>query len=217
MSRKFTLAELNYEIYDKELLAIVESFKEWRAYVEGAQHQITIITDHKNLEYFTSSKTLNRRQSRWSELLGNYNFVIKYSPGKNHIKPNALSRRPDYKIKRGDSEEDEIQKPLIKPGQLIISSIETISLPTTLKNVLQKSYKNNEEMKELINKAKNSEYNLNNHNFTFKDNILLIDNLIYIPNNHDLKLKILSDYHDSVTARHLGQLKTYELISRKFF
>src|SRR5665213_3596868 len=60
-SRKFSGAEINYDIHDKELLAIVASFKEWRVYLEGAKHKIQVFTDHKNLLYFTSTKELNRR------------------------------------------------------------------------------------------------------------------------------------------------------------
>lgn len=56
-SRKLSPAELNYEIYDKEMLAIVEALRVWRAYTEGSRHQITIYTDHKNLIYFITSKT----------------------------------------------------------------------------------------------------------------------------------------------------------------
>ena len=48
-SRKFTPAELNYPIYDKELLAVVETFKQWRVYLEGAAHPISVFSDHKNL------------------------------------------------------------------------------------------------------------------------------------------------------------------------
>ena len=102
-SHKFIPAKLNYEIYDKELLGIVEAFRVWRAYLEGAQYQITVITDHKNLEYFTTTKVLNRHQARWSETLGNYNFVIKYVPGTLNGKPDALSRRSDYYPKGGDN------------------------------------------------------------------------------------------------------------------
>jgi len=59
-SRKFTAAEINYEIHNKELLAIVNLFQEWRHFLEGAQHPVTVYTDHKNLEYFMSAKVLNR-------------------------------------------------------------------------------------------------------------------------------------------------------------
>ena len=66
-SRKFTSAEINYDTCDKELLAIVDSFKRWRRYLEGANHQITVFTDHNNLELFTTTKILNRRQARWAQ------------------------------------------------------------------------------------------------------------------------------------------------------
>ncbi|GMF82078.1 unnamed protein product [Aspergillus oryzae] len=60
-SRKLVQAELNYDIHDKELLAIVSAFKKWRVYLEGAQHQIIVKLDHKNLTYFTTMKELTRR------------------------------------------------------------------------------------------------------------------------------------------------------------
>ena len=95
-SRKFTPPELNYEIHDKELLAIVEAFQQYRVYLEGSEHPILVYTDHKNLLYFTTTKTLNRRQARWSLLLSSYNFTITYRPGAHNTKADALSRRADY-------------------------------------------------------------------------------------------------------------------------
>ncbi|TPX14390.1 uncharacterized protein E0L32_012456, partial [Thyridium curvatum] len=59
-SKKLHGPELNYQIHDKELMAIIECFKEWRPYLSGTQHPITVFTDHKNLTYFTTSKELNK-------------------------------------------------------------------------------------------------------------------------------------------------------------
>ena len=59
-SRKLTPAEENYEIHDKELLAIVDAFKTWRVHLEGAQHKVTVYSDHKNLMAFMTTKALNR-------------------------------------------------------------------------------------------------------------------------------------------------------------
>jgi hypothetical protein len=59
--RKITSAELNYDIYDKELLAIVEALREWRVYLQGANFPVTILIDYKNLIYFTITKDLNRQ------------------------------------------------------------------------------------------------------------------------------------------------------------
>ena len=57
-SRTFTAVELNYDTHNKELLAIFEAFKIWRHYLEGPAYPIDVVTDHKNLEYFSTTKIL---------------------------------------------------------------------------------------------------------------------------------------------------------------
>ena len=57
-------AECNYKIYDKKLLAEVRMFEEWRAELQSVANPVKVLTDHKNLEYFTITKLLNRRQTR---------------------------------------------------------------------------------------------------------------------------------------------------------
>ncbi|ESK81223.1 hypothetical protein Moror_14436 [Moniliophthora roreri MCA 2997] len=60
LSQTLTGAKLNYDTHDKELLAIFEAFKSWRHYLEGAANPIDVVTDHKNLEYFSTTKILTR-------------------------------------------------------------------------------------------------------------------------------------------------------------
>jgi RNase H-like domain found in reverse transcriptase len=55
-SRTFTGAELNYDVHNKELLAIFEAFQHWQHYLEGSGSPRDVITDHKNLEYFATTK-----------------------------------------------------------------------------------------------------------------------------------------------------------------
>ena len=93
--RKITPLELNYDIYDKELLAIVATLKHWRIYAESIPN-LTIYSDYKNLTTFTTTKQLNRRQVRWSEELGQYKFKVIFTPGKENGRADALSRRTDY-------------------------------------------------------------------------------------------------------------------------
>ena len=66
-SHTFTAAELNYDIHDKELLTIFEAFKIWWHYLEGLAYPIDVVMDHKNLEYFSTTKVLTWRQAQWSE------------------------------------------------------------------------------------------------------------------------------------------------------
>ncbi|KAH9251666.1 hypothetical protein BASA81_010433 [Batrachochytrium salamandrivorans] len=58
-ARQMNSAEQNYEIYDKELLAVVESFKHWRHFLQGGLHPVTVLCDHKNLEYFHDDQEVN--------------------------------------------------------------------------------------------------------------------------------------------------------------
>ena len=100
-SRTFMSTELNYDVHDKELLAIFEAFKCWQHYLEGSPTLVDVVTDHKNLEYFSTTKLLTWRQARWSEYLSQFNLVIQFRPGKLGTKPDTLTRRWDVYPKGG--------------------------------------------------------------------------------------------------------------------
>ncbi|XP_067230540.1 rhomboid-related protein 3 isoform X1 [Chanodichthys erythropterus] len=91
-SRKLNPAEVNYDIGDRELLAVKLALEEWRHWLEGANHPFQVLTDHKNLEYLKAAKRLNPRQARWAMFFSRFNFTISYRPGVKNIKADALSR-----------------------------------------------------------------------------------------------------------------------------
>jgi len=86
-------AECNYDIHDKELLPIVQAFHEWTGYTRGNPKPIRVLTEHKNLFTFMTTKELNQRQAQWMQELSQYNFKIEYRPGKEGGKTDALTRR----------------------------------------------------------------------------------------------------------------------------
>jgi len=99
--KKHNSVECNYEIYDKELMIIVCTFEEWCSELEDFICSIEMITDHKNLEYFMSTKQLNHHQTCWSEFLSRFNYCITYHLNKIDDKLNALTRRSeDFSKKR---------------------------------------------------------------------------------------------------------------------
>src|SRR5438046_595154 len=79
-----------------------------------------VFTDHKNLEYFTMTKVLNKRQARWAEELAEYNFIIYYCTGASNMKANLLSCRADYALEREKATRAE--PPLLHPGQWIVAT-----------------------------------------------------------------------------------------------
>ena len=117
LSKSFNTAERNYNIFDKELLAVIHALDHWRVYLEGARWPFEIWSNHKNLLYFSTSRTLSRRQARWSLFLSRFDFTLIHKPGVTHC-PDALSRRPD--LKRG-VKTDNTDQTLLNP-QLFIKS-----------------------------------------------------------------------------------------------
>jgi len=104
-SKSLSPVEWNYEIHDKEMLAIIRALEEWRHFLEGAQHLVEIWTDHKNLEYFMMAKKLNCHQARWSLYLAHFDFKLTHCPGCSMGKPDTLSRRPDHGKRTSDNED----------------------------------------------------------------------------------------------------------------
>ena len=110
--------EINYEIQDKELLAITAAFKECRPYLEGARHKISVYTDHRGLKWFTQNKPLNRRQPRWALELDGFDFHIIYRPGAKNTKPDALSRRAEDRPVKGGHDYQPVEH-VHNPGQWV--------------------------------------------------------------------------------------------------
>ena len=96
ISKLLNKAKRNYEIHNKEMLAIIWCLEVWRHFLEGAKDQFKIWTDHKNLEYFMKAQKLNQRQTRWSLYLSRFDFALKHVAGKSIGRVDSLSRRVDW-------------------------------------------------------------------------------------------------------------------------
>jgi hypothetical protein len=92
-SKTLFFAECNYEIYDKELLAIIRCFEQWRAELQSIKTSINVLIDHKSLKYFMITKKLNIRQTRWAEFLTEFDFKITYQSKKKNDKADSLIKR----------------------------------------------------------------------------------------------------------------------------
>jgi hypothetical protein len=159
-SRKLKDPELNYDIHDKELLAIINALSKWSTYCKNTQHKITILTDHKNLEYWTMKKDLNLRQARWAELLANYDFMITYRPGKLAGKPDILSRESGDSPWEGELKHRQNRGRILLPSQTFwISSTEVMELQVNkeLLREIRKKTEEDQEIQEVLGKLRTGE------------------------------------------------------------
>jgi len=111
ISKLLNKMEQNYEIHDKEMLAIIHCLEAWRHFLEGFQSKFKVWTDHKNLEYFMTNQKLNRRQARWALYLSRFDFVLKHISGSKMGKADGLSRRLDWEV---GVEKDNEEQMLVK-------------------------------------------------------------------------------------------------------
>ena len=209
-SRKLISAEEQYEIYDKEMLAIVECLKQWRVYLLRVAMQTRVFTDHKNLEYFTTMKVLNKRQAWWAEELAEYNFIIIYHTGALNMKANLFLRRANYFPKEEEAAMAEL--PLLHPGQWIVATfgLAVFNLDENLAAQLKKAYGKDENYQEAIKDMQSG----NEWDFSLsKEGVLLQENQIYMPDDREIQMRLMAEHYDELTAGYLGCDKTLELLS----
>ena len=207
-SRKFFAIEINYEIHDKELLAIVDSFQEWHHFLEGAVHSVTIYTDHKNLEYFIMARVLNHRQARWNMSLSRFDFVITYRPRKQQELSDTLPRRSYFVPKIREFAFDQQCTTLLKPEQFKIC---VVVVPIDVDFFDQVCATTIEDFIALDIKQ-----HVNNDKFKVEEELLYFEEQLYIPEG-PTQLRVLQSCHDFSAMRHSGFNKTLELVSRDFW
>jgi len=92
-SKSLDVYERNYEIYDKELLAVIQGLEEYRHHLERYPYKVEIWLDHQNLIFFRTAQKLTRRQARWALFMTCFDFVLYHKPGKMMQAEDPLSRQ----------------------------------------------------------------------------------------------------------------------------
>ena len=219
-SRTFTPPKLNYNVHNKELLAIFEAFKIWCHYLEGSPTPIDMVMDHKNLEYISTTKLLTRHQVRWLEFLCQFNLTISFCPGCLGTKPDTLTRQWDVYPKEGGSNYASINphnlRPIFTQEQLASSLHATfLSVPALRATIIMDIKKLRSDIHSSLcsNPIASTQLDsLSPHWSVSSKGFHLLDNKIYIPDTTDLQLQILQYKHDHPISGHFGQNRTMELV-----
>ncbi|GJX95390.1 putative reverse transcriptase domain-containing protein [Tanacetum coccineum] len=111
-SRQLKIHEKNYTTHDLELRAVVFALKMWRHYFFGTK--CVVFTDHKSLQHILDQKELNMRQRRRLELLSDYDYEIRYHPGKANVVVDALSQKEQIKPLRETDSMEKLTRQYLK-------------------------------------------------------------------------------------------------------
>ena len=176
--------------------------------------------DHKNLEYFSTTKLLTHCQVCWLEFLCQFNLTIRFYPGCLGTKPNTLMRRWDVYPKEGGSDYASINlhnlSPVFMQEQLALSLHATfLSVPALCAAIIMDIEKLHSDIRSSLHSDLIASAQLDSPSPCWSidsKGFLLLNNKIYIPDTSDLQLRILQYKHDHLISGHFGQNWTMELV-----
>jgi len=225
-------SELNWEIHDKELFAIVTAFTKWRAELASAKNRIQVFSDHKSLEYFMTTKTLNARQVRWADELAPFNFRIEYTPGSKNARADILSRREQDVKDLKSLQTDNRSRVFLAPHQLdprintelMQIYLNQIRLRTASMNAITTleelpSLDSLELIEALLTENRNSfteERKTLPKQYQIKNGLLLYGERLCVLPDSLLCTRLIREAHDQISSAHPSASKTYQILARKY-
>jgi hypothetical protein len=213
-SRQLRMHKVHYTTHDLELAAVVHALKIWRHYLIEKRCELYI--DHKSLKYIFIQSNLNLRQRRWLELIKDYDPGINYHPGKDNVVADALSRRSHVSQLVVDSMLFELCEEFDKLNLRIVVNTEAMEMEvgSSLPQEIQRGQLEDEKVQEIKRNIREEK----SPGFLEDDEgVLCYKGRICVPNDKELKDKILHEAHESGYSIHPGGNKMYHDLNATYW
>jgi len=228
LSNKLSPAEFNYDVFDKEMLAIIYALQKWRHYVFGTAYKATIFSHHQNVEPFTKKVKLNRRKAQWAEVLQECDFVIIFRKRSLNQKVDILSTCPGYTFREGGTTAI-TEKPMLGPDQWFeIGAIEIYDITLEYIDIgeLDIALLSSDEKEAIIQDAKIDDEYIQlfkavtkgesvDINYAIQEDVLAWKERLNVPKA--MRGKVMKSEQNSKEAGHFSRDRTMELTSQNFF
>lgn len=218
-SKNLTPAECNYQIYDKELLAIIRCLEHWRPELECTDIPVKIFTDHKGLMYFAEGRDLSRRQARYLDMLSEFNIKIVYRPGPQNTKADALTRMPGSKPT--DPLDDRVRQQhqtILTPERLDLDGVAVRAMEDPIFHRVLYANKEDElcsEIREALLEGKTKLHGITLTKCSVNDGVLYHKERLWVP--EEFYTDLIRETHDQPACGHPGVTRSYGLLKREYY
>ena len=214
----------------------MQAIKEWKRYMAGKlPMEVNILTDHRNLLTFTTTKQLNGRQVRWMETLVEQPFIIRYQPGKEKGKADTLTRRSDDWPDEEDEKKTQYHRTLLDQSKFLSeeytrmieeqqeeekTEINRITMERNLIQRIQDKSQNDERIQKIKKALKEEAKELKEEALglcKWTEGTMKYEDKLWIPEDETLQTEIIRNNHDNIEEGHGGSAKTLNLISRTYY
>ena len=207
LSKTLSAAERNYDIFDQELLAMIHALTEWKYYLQGTGHPVTVVTDHKNLSYFKQPHKLSWWQAQWMLFLQDFDLAFLATLGSQMGPADALSCKD--KVDTSNNNQDVV----LLPPTLFIKAIDValsdkIALSSPFDPLVTATLHALDDRKSLFARASKHDWHYDNSKLYFK-------NRLYIP--EAAWQDLVASIHTSEACGHGGIFCTLNLLQQDFW
>ncbi len=220
-SKNLSLAECNYEIYDKKLLAIIQAFKHWWSELKLTELSIKMFIDHQALTSLMKNKELSKRQMRWVQKLIDFNFKIMYRSDKQNIKVNALTRQVDSVSRSLENKQCCYQRTTILTlNRMKIADLKKKENDESIYQLILEANRINENcvlLREAVSKNEAQYEDTKLRNCWVQNEILYRDDLLWVFFDEHLQMKLIREVHDQSSIDHSEILRTMKAIREYYY
>ena len=213
LSKLLNETERNYEIHNKEMLAVIWGLENWKHLLKGAKFKFEVWIDHKNLEYFIKAQKLNQKQVQWALYLSRFDFTLKYIPGTKIEKVDGLSRQSNWKV---GVENDNNNQVFIKDCWLCSTQKVVIEGPEVdILEKIKKARSKDEEIVRVVEEMKKAGVKiLQGNEQQIEEDLVLQKGKIYVLKDGEFRAEIIWLHY---VAGHRSRWKMTKLVTRNYW
>ncbi len=214
-SKSMILAEINYHIYDKKLLVIIQCFEYWRLELKCTELLIQIFIDHQALKIFMKNKQLSRWQVNYLNILSKFNFQIIFRSGKMNTKVDALTWMSLANVSESAQRLEDHFQTILTFNRVNVLLVESKANLYQRVHMINQTNEFCDEYRQAMNENKLKFHTTKLKNCEIIDSVLFRKDLLWVLEN--MHTKLLQEVHDQSSISHFDNKRIIDLVQRFYY